>query len=191
MPERAHVTSVDELEAFRASLVLYISKARPALEEITSEVLRTRLWLENEQRTYWENQLKRRKREWDEAQAALFSSRLSNLRDESSAEIQAVSRCKRAYQEAETKLRILKQWNREFEGRALPLVKQMEKLQTLLSGDLPKAIAYLGELIRTLDAYAGVAPLAAPELSSGSGPRTGLSDAGGAAPASSGEAPKP
>src|SRR5262245_10159320 len=128
MPERAHVTSVDAIEAFRSSLILYISKARPALEEITSEVLRTRLWLETEQRSYWENQLKRRKREWDEAQAALFSSRLSNLRDESAAEIQAVQRRKRAYQEAETKLRILKQWNRDFEGRAIPLVKQMEKM---------------------------------------------------------------
>ena len=169
MPERAHVTSVEALEGFRASLVLYLSKIRPALEEVAAEVLRTRLWLENEQRSHWENQLKRRKREWDEAQAALFSSRISNLRDESSAEIQAVHRCKRAYQEAETKLRILKQWNREFESRALPLVKQMEKLQTLLSSDLPKAIAYLGELMRALDAYAGVAPLAAPELSNASG----------------------
>src|SRR6188474_1288036 len=126
MPERAHVTSVEALEAFRSKLILYISKARPALEEITSDVLRVRLWLENEQRTYWENQLKRRKRAWDEAQAALFSSRLSNLREESSAEIQAVHRSKRAYEEAETKLRIVKQWNRDFEGRVLPLVKQME-----------------------------------------------------------------
>jgi hypothetical protein len=190
MPERAHVTSVEALEGFRASLILYISKARPALEEITSDVLRTRLWLENEQRTYWENQLKRRKREWDEAQAALFSSRLSNLREESSAEVQAVHRCKRAYEEAETKLRILKQWNREFEGRVFPLVKQMEKLQTLLSGDLPRAIAYLGELIRTLDVYAGVAPLASPELSATSGLRTGVADPAEAPATSPPEAPK-
>jgi len=191
MPERAHVTSVEALEAFRSKLILYISKARPALEEITSDVLLVRLWLENEQRTYWENQLKRRKRAWDEAQAALFSSRLSNLREESSAEIQAVHRSKRAYEEAETKLRVLKQWNRDFEGRVLPLVKQMEKLQTLLSGDLPRAISYLSELVLTLDNYAGVAPLAASEMPAPAGARSGLASTDGIPKTSAPEAPKP
>ena len=32
MPQSAHVTSVDALEAFRSSLIVYMSKARPALE---------------------------------------------------------------------------------------------------------------------------------------------------------------
>ena len=45
MPERAHVTSVDALELFRSQLIVYLSKARPALDEVSAEVVRTRVWL--------------------------------------------------------------------------------------------------------------------------------------------------
>ncbi len=78
MPQKAHVTSVEALEAFRSSLIVYVSKARPTLEEVTADVLRTRLWLETEQRTHWEGQVRRRAKELEQAQAALFSARISN-----------------------------------------------------------------------------------------------------------------
>jgi hypothetical protein len=158
MPERAHVTSVDALEAFRASLIVYLSKARPTLEEVSAAVQRTRGWLEGEQRTHWENEFRQRSRALQEAQAALFSSRLSSFRDTSAAEQMAVQRTKRSRDEAEAKLRVLKQWNRVFDNRVDPLVKQMEKLHTVLAHDMVKAVAFLGQAIRTLDAYAKVAP---------------------------------
>jgi chromosome segregation ATPase len=161
MTQKANVTALDALEAFRADLVLYISKARPALEEVSADVLRVRLWLENEQRTHWENQLRRRTRELEQAQQALFSARISNLRDETSAEVNAFHRAKRAHDEAEAKLRTLKKWNRDFENRVQPLVKQTEKLHTLLANDLVQAMAYLAQAVSTLDAYAGTLPPAA------------------------------
>ena len=158
MPERAHVTSVDALEAFRSNLIVYLSKARPTLEEVSADVQRMRGWLEGEQRTYWENEFRRRRRAWEEAQQALFSSKLSQLREASAAEQMAVQRTKRAVDEAEGKLRILKQWNRVFDNRVDPLVKQMEKLHTVLAHDMVQAVAFLTQVIRTLDAYAEVAP---------------------------------
>ena len=62
MPDRAHVTSVEALESFRANLIVYLSKARPTLDEVSSDVQRIQGWLENEQRTHWENELRRRGR---------------------------------------------------------------------------------------------------------------------------------
>src|SRR2546427_1205399 len=162
MPQRAHITSVEVLEAFRSSLIVYVSKARPTLEEVSADVLRTRLWLQNEQRTHWEAQVRRRAKELEQAQAALFSARLSNLREESAAEQMAFHRAKRSLEEAETKLRTLKQWNREFDNRVDPLSKQTEKLHTVLANDMVKAIAYLTEAIRTLAAYSEIAAAPAP-----------------------------
>jgi hypothetical protein len=163
MPERAHVTSVDALEAFRSSLIIYISKARPALDEVSAEVVRTRIWLEDEQRTHWENELRRRTRALQEAQQALFSARLSTFREETSAEQMTVHRTKRIFDEAEEKLRVIRKWNRDFDNRVQPLVKQMEKLQTVLAHDMVQAIAFLTQAINTLHAYAGiVAPTATP-----------------------------
>jgi hypothetical protein len=180
MPQRANVTSVDALESFRANLLVYVSQARSALEEISAEVVRTRLWLENDQRTHWENLLRRRRRDLDEAQQALFSSRISNLRHESALEQMAVHRAKRAVDEAEGKLRILKQWAREYEGRVQPQVKQMEKLHTVLTHDMVQAAAFLCQAIQTLTAYAEIhtpgfgadSSAPAPQSSAGSGEKT-------------------
>jgi predicted ATPase len=158
MPDRAHVTSVDALESFRSSLIVYLSKARPTLEEVSADVQRTRGWLEGEKRTYWENEFRRRSRALEEAQAAMFSSRISNLREVSAAEQMAVRRAKRDLDEADAKLRVVKQWNRVFDNRVDPLVKQMEKLHTVLANDMVKAAAFLKQAIDTLHNYAGIVP---------------------------------
>ena len=177
MPERAHVTSVEALEAFRANLIIYLTKARPTLEEVSADVQRMRGWLEGEQRTHWDNELRRRHRALEEAQAALFSSKLSRIREASAAEQMAVQRTKRAVDEAEAKLRTVKQWNRVFDNRVDPLVKQMEKLQTVLAHDMVQAVAFLTQAIQTLDAYAEVAPVgeaqgSAPPGGQGAGPES-------------------
>ena len=156
MAERAQVSSIDALEAFRSNLVIYVSKARPALEEVSAEVVRTRSWLETEKRTYWENQVRRRRKELEAAQEALFSARISNLRKESAAEQLAFHRARRAVDEAEDKLHIVKKWTREYDSRVQPLLKQMEKLHTLLSHDLTLAVAYLTEALNLLAAYAEI-----------------------------------
>jgi hypothetical protein len=161
MPDRAHVTSVDALESFRSSLIIYLSKARPTLDEVSADVQRIQSWLENEQRVYWENELRRRDRKLQDAQQALFSAKLSNLRDASAAEQLAVQRAKRALDEADAKLRVLKQWNRVFGNRVDPLVKQMEKLHTVLANDMVQAVAFLTQAIQTLSTYAEIAPPAA------------------------------
>ena len=170
MPDRAHVTSVDALEAFRSNLIIYLSKARPTLEEVSAAVQRTRGWLEGEQRTYWESEFRRRTQASQEAQQALFSSKMSRMREASAAEQMAVQRAKRALDEAEAKLRVVKQWNRVFDSRVNPLVKQMEKLHTVLAHDMVKAVAFLAQAIQTLDAYAEVAP---PTAVSGTAPPGG------------------
>ncbi len=158
MAEKAHVTSVDALESFRANLILYVSRARPTVEEVSSDVLRIRLWLQNDQRLHWEGQLRRRTKELEQAQAALSGARLSDLRGDKTVEQNAVRKAKAALEEAEAKLKRLKQWNREFDTQVQPLVKQLEKLHTVLSNDMLLANAYLTKAIHTLAAYAEMAP---------------------------------
>jgi chromosome segregation ATPase len=157
MPERAHVTSVDAIKAFKTSLIVYLSKARPTLEEISSDILRLRLWLQDDQQSHWEGEIRRRSRKLQDAQQALFSARISNLSDATAAEQVALTRAKRALDEADSKLRTVKRWTRDFDSRVEPMAKQLEKLQTILSEEMPRAIAYLTHAINTLDAYANVA----------------------------------
>ena len=97
----------------------------------------------------------------ENANQALYSARLANLREVTTAEQTAVLRAKRALNEAEEKLRLVKRWTLEFDQRVGPLVKQLEQLRTMLSNDMPKAAIHLAQVLKMLDAYANVAPSAA------------------------------
>jgi len=163
MPPKARVGSLEAIETFRSDLVVYMAQARSALEEISGEVVHTRVWLEDDQRAHWEREMRRRSRVLEEAQAALFSAKISKFSDGVSLEQLAVQKARRAVQECEIKMRTLKKWGRDFEGTVQPLLKQVEKLHTILSNDLVKALAELAHIISTLSAYAqgGAAPAAA------------------------------
>jgi hypothetical protein len=187
MPEKAHVTSIDALEAFRSHLIIYLSQARPALDEVSAEVMRTRSWLETEQRLHWENQFRRRMKQLEQAQQALFSARIGVFRKETVIEQMAVHRAKASVGEADQKLRTIKRWDREYDSRVQPLVKQMEKLHNVLSNDMVKAVAYLTHAISTLAAYAEKGqpaaappstPVAAQEESTTTAQPTGTSSTG-------------
>ncbi len=159
----AKVSSIDAIEAFRAALIVYATKMKPLLEDASDEALRTREWLAHDRRIFWENQMKIRRRKLEEAEQAVFSSRISNLREVSTAEQAAVRRAKAALTEAEDKLRMVKRWGQEFDNIVEPQVKELEGLHTELTNELPKAAAYLANLINSLHAYANVgAPVGGP-----------------------------
>jgi chromosome segregation ATPase len=151
---QAQITSVEAIEAFRANLILFISQARPALEEVSSDVMRSRLWLENEQRRFWENELRQRHKKLEQAQAELMTARLSDFQESTSLYQMAVRRAQSAVQQAEDKLRVLKRWNRDLENRAAPLLKEVEQLHSFLTAEMPNAVAYLAQVVKTLDTYA-------------------------------------
>jgi len=158
MTSGAKVGSIEALDSFRSSLIVYISKARPSLEEIGAEVMRSRMWLENDQRIHWETQVRRRAQTLETARQELFAAGISVLRRSTSDEIRAVRRAENALEEAQNKLNRIKKWTRDFDSQAAPLVKQLEKLETLLANDLPEAVAYLGSVIKTLGDYASSLP---------------------------------
>jgi hypothetical protein len=153
MADQAHVTSIDAIETFRAELITYLSKTRPIVEDACDEVSRTRDWIENDRRVYWENQARRRERILEDAQQALFSAKLSNLRDVRTAEQMAVLKARRLVEEAHGKLRKIRKWTREFDNKVQPLLKELEHLRSLLAADLPKAALQLAQVVQKLEAY--------------------------------------
>lgn len=169
--EGANITSVEALDSFRAALILYLNKARPTLDEINSEIVRLRQWLESDRRVYWEKQVRRCALKLEEAKQAVFSAELSNLRESTSAERTAVTKAQRDLAEAETKLAHVKKWVNDFESRVAPLAKQLERLQSFLSSSLPQAHAHLAASIKSLEAYANIAaPGSAVEVPASSSP---------------------
>ena len=161
MPEKAHITSVEAVDSFRNRLLLYLEKATAVLDEVSSEVRSTAVWLEDRQRPYWQRQVRLRARALEEAQHEIFGARLSQLRETNDAQHMAVHRAKRALREAEEKLRCVNQWLRRYQSDVEPLGREVEKLRTVLVQDLKKGTEHLERIMRTLDGYANlrVAPL--------------------------------
>jgi uncharacterized protein YoxC len=156
MATKANITSVEAIEAFRANLIVYISKARPTLEEVNSELARTKNWVQSTQKGHYTGVMKQRGRALEEARAGLFSAKLSNFREAASAEQLALSKAKTAYDHAEQKMRMIRRWDRDFENKTEPLAKQLEKVHTILADDLAKAVHQLGNIVRLLNDYAGM-----------------------------------
>ena len=147
MADRAQVTSVEAIEAFRSALIIYMSKARPALEEMANEVLRARQWLQNDQRRQWEGEMKMRAKKLERAKAELFSVSMSKMQEVSSAQQLLVHRAEQACDEAQKKMAMLKKWDRELENRSEPLVKQVDQFQSFVTTEMPRAIAYLTQVV--------------------------------------------
>ncbi|MDR3459700.1 MAG: hypothetical protein P4N60_19905 [Verrucomicrobiae bacterium] len=150
---------MEALETFRARLIVFLGQARPVLDEVGGEMTRTRLWLQNDQRMFWEQELRRRERRLEEAKQELFSARMSAIPTGTAALLQmTVQRWQRAIQEAEAKLKALRRWEHEIDDRAAPMLKQLDQLRGFLASDMAQAVAYLDRALTALDAYRSVTP---------------------------------
>jgi hypothetical protein len=165
MAEQARVTSIDALEEFRASLIVFLTNAHQHLDSVGDDVRRMRGWVQSDQRLHWQGELRRRSRALELAEQELFSAKLSGLRDNLNAPQTAVRRAKAAVEEAEEKLRNVKLWTRNFDHCADPLIKRLESFRQVLDHDMPKAISYLLQAQKTLEEYSDrtlSAPASAP-----------------------------
>ncbi len=158
MATEANITSVDALDQLRSSLVIFVDKAKRALDEVSDQVRRTRVWVEHDQRIHYEGMVRRRTKELERAQEELFSARIGTFKRATTEHEMAVARAKRNLEEAHRKLKILKKWGRDYETVVEPVAKRLERMRDILVKDLPEGIAFLSKTQRTLAAYAETTP---------------------------------
>ena len=158
MANQAKVTSLEAIETFRASIIIFLTKARRSMDDTRDQVRRTRLWLQHDQRMHWEGEVRRLRKVLEQAKQELLSAKLSGARETTAIQQKAVIKAQQALEAAEEKLRSVQRWNRDFDSLADPLMKQLENPRAYLDHDMPKAVAYLVQVLRTLGAYAETAP---------------------------------
>jgi hypothetical protein len=158
MATQAQITSVEAIEAFRADLIVYLAAMRPALEEITSEVVHTRMWLQDDRRRFWEQQFRAGSRKLEDARQELFTASMSQFGEGTSLQQMAVQRALRNLHAVEEKMTVIKKWGRDLDDKSGPPVKQIEQLHGFLTVEMAKAVAYLDQVLKALEAYKSVAP---------------------------------
>ncbi len=155
MAEQAHVRSIDDLARFRAALVTFLAGARAAVEECSVEAGRQQSWLEHDRRRHWEAEANRRQRRLEEAREAAFTDALASQRGPGGWHQMQVRRAQQSVEEAAAKLEKVRKWGRTFQNTSLPLLKQVERLQAVLSVDMARAVHALDQSLVALEAYSG------------------------------------
>lgn len=179
MANQAKVTSLEALDAFRSSLIVFMAKAKRALDDTADEGQRMRQYLQHDQRAHWDMERRVRSKKLDQAEQDLLSARLTGHREAEQVRQAVVNRWKQAVAEAEAKLHALKQWSMKYDNTADPVFRRLEEMRQCVELDLPKAAAYLANAQKTLEAYAepsavpsgsvAPAPKPAPERTQGAG----------------------
>lgn len=158
----ARVQSIEALKAFRRALCQFAATAGNVLNDAEAELQRVLNWLETEQDSYWEGQIRRRGEEVALARQAVLVKKLSRHADGSPGsaveEEKALRAAVRRLEEAKQKLAGVRQYARRLQKEMLAYRGQVQRLNNAVAVDVPLAAGRLEESIRRLEAYVRLEP---------------------------------
>jgi len=191
MAQSAKVLSVQSLKDFRVSLITFTEEARNALGGVDMELKRMRDWLERDQLSYWQMQVKRRHEAMMMARTELYRRRISQQGSDAISDTEqkeALKEAERRLKVAEEKVAAVKKLIPIFHHAMAEYVSRASPLSDHLSGGIDRSLNSLAKMIDSLESYLALhAPTAPPlETAGGSGPgmtsaRVGGSRAGAGA----------
>ncbi len=111
MPQTAKVTSIEAIDAFKASLIVYLEKAGCVLDDVSDDVVRTRTWLQTDRQLHWKNQMRQRTRELAQAEQELLTARLSGMPEAIKTRQMAVNKARLALHENDGCGNLRRRWN--------------------------------------------------------------------------------
>jgi hypothetical protein len=153
----ARVESIDALRAFRAALVKFAEFASTAIGHAESEVDRTLIWLEGEQKAHWEGQVRKRTEWMMRAKLALQDKKLYKTFDgrpqPATEEEQAYHAAVRRLDEANEKRENVRRYVRILHKQSLLFKGHIQRLNTIIQTEMPTAAAHLDQLAAVLEAY--------------------------------------
>src|SRR5215213_10159853 len=141
----ARVDSIDALKTFRVALIKFAEEANAALATAESEMQRMIGWLERDQLSFWQMQIRKRQELLGRAQEAL---RMKKLFPDASGrtptpieEEKMVRRCKAAVEEAEQKLANVKKYSRVLQREIMNYKGGVQRFSGRVGVDVPVAIS--------------------------------------------------
>src|SRR5215218_5875871 len=153
----ARVDSIDALKTFRVALIKFAEEANAALATAESEMQRMIGWLERDQLSFWQMQIRKRQELLGRAQEAL---RMKKLFPDASGrtptpieEEKAVRRCKAMLEEAEQKLAATKKYTRVLQKEVMDYKGGVARFSTCVGSEIPVAVARLDRMVSRLEAY--------------------------------------
>jgi hypothetical protein len=189
MADQAKVLSVQALKDFRVALINFVEEARNALGGVDMELRRTRDWLERDQLSYWQMQVKRRHEAMMMARTELFRRKISQQGSDAVSDTEqkeALREAERKLRVAEEKVAIVKKLIPMFHHAQAEYTSHATPLADHLAGGVEKSIATLEKMVQSLEEYLALAPPSSPRPQMGGESTTAemsSARAGGSTPA--------
>jgi hypothetical protein len=163
MGQEARIGSVLVLKQLRASLGTFAETATRALEEASTEIQRTRQWLQEDRYRHWKTQFQARSERFAQAKIALktkevFDRTLGGTPSSCVDERKALKIAEARLREAEYKLSRVKAWNQRIEKELSDYRGATQRLASAIEVEIPNARARLDSMIDSLEAYLALAP---------------------------------
>jgi hypothetical protein len=157
MSEHVKVEDLEIFSQFRAAVVKFAQAAEQSLANADAYVARTHSWLENEQTSHWQSQLRKRTEAATQARDAVRQKKLykdSSGRMQSAVEEEKIlKRCLAALEESQNKLLAIRKSIPRLEKEAGLYRGGVSALGRNLTGEIPKAVALLDRLQARLLEY--------------------------------------
>jgi len=162
MSQGARVESIDALKGLKTALWKFAEATDVALGDAEAELQRVLAWLEVEQTTYWQGQIRKRHEVTEKAKEAL---RMKRLYKDSAGKPQSTAEEEKQLRLAQQRLEEAQQKN-ALVRRSIPRLQKeiqaykggVQQLATTVQLELPAAAGRLEGMIAKLEEYVGMAP---------------------------------
>jgi hypothetical protein len=162
MSEGANIDSIDTLKMFRVALFKFAEAANAALGDAESDMQQTLNWLEHEQLSHWQTQIRKRHDILERAKEALRMKKLfkdSSGRTQSAVEEEKALRIAQArLEEAEQKLLNVKKYSRVLQRELQTYKGSVQRFATTIQSDIPVAATMLNQMLIALEQYVSLKP---------------------------------
>ena len=153
----AKVEDLDAIKSLKRAIWKFTEAANVALGDAESEMNRAVMWLEGEQRAYWEGQVRKRHALVERAKEAVRMKKVfkdSTGRQQSAVdEEKALKVAQKRLEEAEQKVIAVKKHTAKLRKETLLYKGHVQRFATAVQNDLPMASAQLDGLLDRLQKY--------------------------------------
>lgn len=158
MSGSAKISSIDKLSEFRAKYITARDRIKSALAEADADIQRLKMWLTQEQKGYWENQLRKRQEAYQVAKRELTNrkvqkSMLGNRQDTTDQE-KAFKKATIALEESQEKLKNIQRWTAVLDKEIYSYKGAVQPITSFAQEDMVHGAALLEAMVISLQKYA-------------------------------------
>jgi hypothetical protein len=160
MSEAANIDSIDVLKDIKLSLLKFQEAATVSLGDAESETHRVLMWIQTEQDSFWQHQIRKREEIVTRCKEAVRMKKVfkdATGRQQSAIdEEKALKIALRNLEEAQQKLKLVRKWARQLPKEIENYKGSVQRFATTVESQIPTAIGHLEKLAKKIDAYLSV-----------------------------------